>query len=575
METHFNWRRLRAENQPRADNKLWRVELTAMVLSDDRVKEDGRRLCKTNLLALCYVLGYCLISPEVHHDALAFFPEVDDNKTVEELGAGIKRRRSLIYPRNTYKSSLDICYCVQLILTHFYTIAILILSGSKELAFAFVDEVASFFVRPHNRPPTLFQSLFPELCISRQAASGEFTAALRQHEPAIVEPLIWGNSVESSTTGWHPDVLICDDVNNNRNSKTYESRVRLTKAYKLSRKILKPTGFELKIGTPYGVGDLFNSEVLTSRPGTYDRVYKPAMRLLSGERLDPDGFPDEDEVELFFPKILSYDFLREEYEAEYDSFMSQYMLDTYGASEIVFGEREVLRAMVPEERVPMIGTPHVVFRLPCRSQKWMTTTGAVGLLESDRMFIVDVVQGHYKPSLAAKLIHDTARKHGTHTVHIIESPGASAMQPVIENYALTTGWTVYVSWLPFEEDAGVRDTHIRSIEASIASGRLLFSSGVKTKPLLTGFLEYGMHDETGMPDVIAHCADALPPSIAADVEGDDIAWQMLRERDHYNMVYCRGPYTPPEPETEEIYEPTIEDRKFTEHGLEVLIPGLE
>lgn len=572
----FDWRRLRQPTQPRADNKAWRMELTALVLADERIKEDGRRVCETNLLALCYVLGYCLVDPETHHEALAFFPEIDDNKHVDEIGLGIKRRRSLIYPRNTYKSSIDICYCVQLILHYFYTIAILILSGSKELAFAFVDEVGSFFVRPGNRPPTLFQALFPELCVSRQRESGEFTAALRQHEPTIIEPLIWGNSVDSSTTGWHPDVLICDDVNNNRNSKNYESRIRLTKAYKLSRKILKPTGMELKIGTPYGVGDLFNDEVLTSRPGTYDRVYKPAMRLLSGERLDPDGFPDEDEVELLFPNILSYEFLREEYESEFDSFMSQYMLDTYGSAEIVFGEREVLSAMVPEDRIPMEGMPHIVFRLPCRSLKWMTTSGAVGLLHADRMFITDVLQGHYKPSVTAKLIHDVARRHGLHTVHIIDSPGAHSMQAVLDNYTLTTGWNLYISWIPFEEDSGVRDTHIRSLEATIAGGRLLFSTGVKTKPLITGFVEYGMMEETGLPDVIAHCADALPRSIAAEYEAEDAAWDMMRERDHFNMVYCRGAYAPPEPEPEpEEAQPAIEDERFMSNGLEILIPGLE
>lgn len=574
---HFHWRRLRDENQPRGDNKNWRMELTMLAQSDETVREDGRRLCKTNLLALSYVLGYCLISTEVHRDAIAFFPEIDDNKTVDELSVGVKRRRSLILPRNTYKTTLDIAFCVQLILHYYMQIAILILSGSKELAFAFVDEIASFFIKPSNRPPTLFQALFPELCIVRQKITGEFTAALRQTEPSIIEPLIWGNSVDSSTTGWHPDVLICDDIANNRNSRTYESRVRVTKAYKLTRKILKPTGIELKIGTPYGVGDIFNDELLTARPGTYDRIYKPALRLLSGERLDPNGFPDEDEVELLFPTILNYDFLREEYEADYESFMSQYMLDTYGAAEIVFGEREVLNAMVPEDKVPMLGKVNIVFRLPCRSLKWNTTSGAVGLMNNDRMFIVDVVQGHFKPSVTAKVIHDLARKHGTHNVSIIDSPGAMAMQQVIHNYALTTGWNINITWLEFEEDAGIRDTHIRGIEASMANGRLLCSSGVKTKPLITQLVEYGMTEESGLPDVIAHVADALPASILNEETGDNAAWEMMRHQDHYDMVYCRGRYSPPEPEPEETIEPepAIEDQTVTSTGLEVWIPGLE
>ena len=552
------------------------MALTALVMENEEVREDGRRCCKTNLLALCYVLGYCLITPEVHREALAFFPEIDANRTVDELAVGIKRRRSLIYPRNTYKSTMDVAYCVQIILHYYLTIAILILSGSKELAFAFVDQVGSFFIKAPNRSPTLFQALFPELCIPKDPLTGEFTAALRQSEPKIIEPLIWGNSVDSSTTGWHPDILICDDVNTNRNSRNFDARVRITKAYKLVRKILKPTGFEMKIGTPYGVGDIFNDEILTSRPGSYDRVFKPALRLLNGERLDPNGFPDEEEIELLFPTILSYEFLREEYQADYSSFMSQYLLDSYGAAEIIFSEQEILHAMVPEDRIPMEGAAHIAFRLPCRSHKWTTLSGAVGKMYHNRMFITDIVQGHYKPSNMAKMIHDLARKHGLHRVSIEESPGARAMQPVINNYAITTGWPIQINWTEFEEDAGVRDIRIRSIEALIASSRLLFSTEVKTKPLITGFVEYGMMEETGLPDVISRVADNLPVSIANEEAGEE-EWKAYRERDKYNWIYGRGQYAPSEPEPEEMpyEEPGIEDQKYMENGLEILIPGLE
>jgi hypothetical protein len=194
----------------------------------------------------------------------------------------------------------------------------------------------------------------------------------------------------------------------------------------------------------------------------------------------------------------------------------------------------------------------------------------------NRMFITDIVQGHYKPSNMAKMIHDLARKHGLHRVSIEESPGARAMQPVINNYAITTGWPIQINWTEFEEDAGVRDIRIRSIEALIASSRLLFSTEVKTKPLITGFVEYGMMEETGLPDVISRVADNLPVSIANEEAGEE-EWKAYRERDKYNWIYGRGQYAPSEPEPEEMpyEEPGIEDQKYMENGLEILIPGLE
>jgi hypothetical protein len=576
----FDWRRLRDTSQERYNNRAWRAELTVLVQSDDKLREDGRRVCMTNLLALCYVLGYCKIDEKVHHEAIHFFPPIDPTKTVEHLGQGIRRRRTLLYPRNTYKSTLDMAYCVQLILHYFMTIAILILSGSKELSFAFVDEVAGHFIKGRNRPPTLFQALFPELCIERQEESGEFTTPERQTEPPIKEPVIWGNSGASSTTGWHPDVLIVDDLNNNRNSLKFESRVQVTKNYKLVRKILKPSGFEMKIGTCYGPGDIFHDEIQNSRPGTYDRVYKPAMRLKSGERLDPNGFPDEDEVELLFPSILSYEFLREEYDGEFESFMSQYMLDNYGAAEIVFAEQQMLAAVVDADDIPIEGSTHIHWRIPCQTNKWLTAAAAVGVIHRNRCHIVDVAFGHYKPSLLAKLIVMTARKHHKHKVAIEESPGARMMYSPIMNYALTVGWDMEIEWTEYEGDSGTRDLRIRNLEAVLDSTRLIFSAGLKLlKPLMNQFTQYGMIDEFAIVDVVSRVADNLPQSIAAetDEEEAELAWEQMRERDKYNLIYGRGPYARPEPEPEEISAQVPVEEEYpavNDLGLENILGGL-
>jgi len=577
----FAWRQLRDPEQERGNHRRHRAELTAMVLDNSELRDDGRRVCENNLLALCYVLGYCLIDEHVHHEALHFFPEKDSlNQTSEEMSIGIKRRRTLMYPRNTYKSTLDIANCVQIILHYYMTIAILILSGNKDLAYAFVNEVASHFVKPYNRAPSLFQALYPELCISKQPESGEFTAAIRQREPEIKEPLIWGNSVAASTTGWHPDILILDDVHTNLNSRSFESRERVTKAYKLIRKVLKPTGYEIKIGTPYGPGDVFNDEVINSKPGTYERIFKPAMRLKNGERLDPNGFPAEDEVELLFPSILSYDFLREEYDGDYDSFMSQYMLDSYGSAEVVFTEQQMIDAVQPADTVPLDGKVFIHWRLPARSLGWLTAAFAVGIMQRNRMYIIAAHEGHYKPSVLARLMHDTARTHGQHTIHVEDSPGARAIHVALNNYALTTGWEIRVTWTESEPTAGDRDTRIRHLETLLASSRLRFSDELKIKPLMTGFCQYGMIPSDALPDVIARVADNLPVSIAADTEQgeEDLAWEMMREKDKYNQIYGRGQYAPSEPEPMDFADAEIEREEWpthTESGLEVVIPGLE
>ena len=580
----FDWRRLRDPRQEKADNRAWRAELTQIVQSDPKVREDGRRVTQNNLLALAWVLGYTLIDEQVHHDAIAFFPPKNPalllNEWIEEANKHYKRMGSLLLPRGVYKTTLSLANCVQLLICWPLTIAVMIMCGRGDLAHDFVEQVGSFFYRPKNAPPTLFQALWPELCVDKRPDSDGFTTAIRQTEPKIIEPAIWGESIEAGTSGYHPNVLICDDIHNNRNSRTFEARAGIVKKYKLAKKVLLPVGSEIRIGTIYGSGDLWTDEVLTSRPGTLRRVIKPAMKLKSGERIDQNGFPEEDEVELLFPTILNYDFLRTEYESGFESFATQYLLDEYGANEVVFSQEQMLAAMVEEAAIPLEGETVICWRFPCQKRSWMTAACAVGQLYKNRCYIVDAMQGHFKPSTLAKLVVSTARKHHVHRIEVEESPGARLMMPAINNYALTTGWSVGMEWVgnvEGEEDTGERDLRIRNIEAVLSNARLFFFAGMKQlKPLMLEFTQYAMIPDNALPDVVSRVADHLPQSIAAEeLEEEELAYKAALERDHYNLVYGRGAYAPPEPELEETpEEPRIEDEPFADNGLENWMPGL-
>jgi hypothetical protein len=132
--------------------------------------------------------------------------------------------------------------------------------------------------------------------------------------------------------------------------------------------------------------------------------------------------------------------------------------------------------------------------------------------------------------------------------------------------------------MEYEGDTAERDTRIRNMEPLLATSRLYFSNALKVKPLLESFIQYGMTKENGLADVVSRVADNLPISIAAtELDDEDLAWDMMRERDKYNMIYNRGQYAPAEPEPEEIeYEaPGLEERQFNSQGLEVIMPGLE
>jgi len=578
----FNWRRLKDETQDQHDNKRWRAELTVLVQEDEKLRDDGRRVCQTNLLALCWVLGFCLVDEEIHHEAIGFFLQKEPGLSLDEWISGSikqgKRRGSLLLPRGVYKTTISLANCAQLIICWPRTISIMILCGRRDLAWDFVKQVGGFFVRRPNRPPTLFQALFPELCVGKEPDTGEFTAAIRQDEPRIIEPAIWGESVESGLSGYHPNYLVIDDISNNRNSQKYENRTQITKKYKLARKVLLPLGLETKCGTSYGTGDVFADEVLTTRPGEVRRIVKPSLILKSGERLDQNGFPDEDEVVLLFPKILSYDYLRAEYDNGFDSFMTQYQNDEYGAAEVVFSQDQILRAMVNEDALPLEGRTFIHWRFPCTRHQWTTAAAVVGIEYRNRCYIVEAIEGHYKPSVLANHVATLARKYQMHRISVEDSPGAILMQSAIQNYSLTTGWDVGIDWQDFNDDTGQRDLRIRNIEADLATGRLYFNAGMKQlRALMLQLTQYGMLPNNAIPDCIARVADALlPQSIAREMDDEDEAWNAVRERDKYNMIYGRGQYARPEPEPEEEEAEYTDpnDEPYNELGLENILGGL-
>jgi hypothetical protein len=383
--------------------------------------------------------------------------------------------------------------------------------------------------------------------------------------------------VESGLSGWHPNVFIVDDSVNNRNSKNYESRRRITAAYKMIRKVLKPTGIEHKIGTLYGSGDIFSDEVLTTRPGTYRRILKPAMTLKNGARLDVNGFPEEDEVTLNFPTILSYEYLREEYESDPNSFFTQFMLDEYGANDVVFSQEQVVSLMEDELNVPLEGQLHIHWRLPCGALNWKAAAGACGIIHRNRCYVTDVIYGAYKPSILARKIHDFARKHGLHKITIEDTPGARHMQPTIDNYCLTTGWNLSITWLEYEGEIGARDTRIRAMEAEFSQGRLVIVDNlIEHRHVITQLTQYGMGEDSAIPDVLSRLVNNLPVSLNAENDDDDLAWEQMKQRDFYNAVYGRGKYAPPEPEPEEVEaeEPREFERDYLDNGLPNIMPGL-
>jgi hypothetical protein len=441
-------------------------------------------------------------------------------------------------------------------------------SPDSPLADAFVAECASHFYCPANAPRTAFHICFPEHVITKLPKAGEF------YTPARVkfrrDPTIKGVSIEQSLSGWHPDCIKSEDVQDNRNSQTAFALKKVRKNFYLNLKMLGESGLIDITGTRYGPMDLYGD--LIAKAGDDTLLYwKPAyLHRPHAFKLDDDELSERDVI-LQFPEQLSWEFLRAEKELDTETYWTQYMNVAEGNFVPTFPMEKLEASKVPETSTHQDDKIHICWRFEYAESKY--AAGAVGIEHEGRITIVEVIRGQWAPTGLAKRLVSCARRWETHRVEIEETPGATTMANHIRNEALAQNWRVEILWSEFLQDETARALTIKSAEPHLMAGRLLFHNDVANLPeVFKQLYQFGMIEETETASVISRVASKLPASIAAeDFEtSDDEQWNTFIAEDSYNRVYGRGQYAEPEPVPEE--EPEWEPLRH--EGLSDCMPGL-
>jgi hypothetical protein len=538
---------------------------------DEAYKNLMRLECQTDHIFLAHRLGYLKVIERVHRPVARLFVQKNPALSIEQQA----ENKPFLHldPRGTFKSTLSIVDIAQWIIC-FPDCAICLLTATKPLAAAITGEIADHFVKAKDAAPTDFQLLFPEFCITpREKMVGEFTAPNRK--TTRKEATVMSFSIETSISGWHFDVMVPDDIVDTQNSATAQAIAKVKKNWRTNKKTLMPWGYINYKGTRYNPLDLWG-DIIEKADGKKNKLrvlIRAALKLKDGGRLEPGEFPPASAMELLFPELLSYEFLKDEFDDDYESFMTQYMNDAQGGNEVTFSKEDMLRNTIDAEEIPVSGEMFISWRFAYSGKPAMRYTGAaVGLMEGNRMFIVDILRGTFKPSGLAHRIVQLAKKHGVRSVSIEETPGAKYLESAIHNYALTLGWNLNISWLEFQDDDGVRDLRIKGMEPLVTSQRLLFSTAIlPLKEMYNQFSNYGMVAETEIPDAVSRVVEHLPKSLAAsstDAE-QDMNWELLKQRDLYDRTHGIGQYAPQEPVVQEVYvEPT------NKYGLEDILGGL-
>jgi hypothetical protein len=554
------------------------------IREDKAYKAELRLRAQTDLFWLSFeLLRYRKITEANHRAVADHYVQKDPRLPIEEQDT-VKNRLHLD-PRGTFKSTLNMADTIQWIIG-FPESAGLLLSGSNKLTNGFAAEVTGHFTLPKFASGTEFQELFPEFTITpSEVRVGSYCAPKRQ--TGRKEDTLMSSSVESSLSGWHFDWMKEDDIVDNRNSETPSGIEKVKKNRHINRKMLMPWGYRDTAGTRYDPFDAYGEDIEKARPGKIHILRRAALRILEGSayaedhglRVSSEAFPEEDEVVLTFPDLLSYDFLKESYEDDYSSFMTQYMNDAHGGKDIVFDVEALNSRKIDAERTPVRGHAIIVWRFSNASDPAMKYAGAaVGRMENGRMFILDVVRGIFSPSVQARRVIDLAIKHDARTVTIVDSPGARHIESTIHNVGLEMDHKIMIRWIEHDDDGGARDLRLKAIEPLVSDGRLMFSDDLKYMvELMRQFSNFGMVEENEIVECIARVCDALPKSIKhPDAPDDeDEAERMEMERDAHDRVFGLGRHAEREviDVEAEIYdeEPILQANG---QGLEDIMPGL-
>lgn len=481
------------------------------------------------------------------------------------------KNRMLLYPRGTFKSSIDRIDVVQWILC-FPNIRILVMTAEETLAESFVKDIKKHFLIPENNKLTQFQMLYYQHCWEGRikSTSTDFTTKARtQDQP---EPTLLALSLGMSTAGKHFDVGKFDDCVSEVNSgprANENSRKIVSDDLKLKRYLIDGYGYRDYVGTIYDPEDAY--AVLQRTVPDLHVHKKPAMWLRAGSRTKPKIELIENDWELLFPEDsegverLTYKFLKAEQDIDEYLFSCQYLLEPLAARTVKFTELLLTSHVTQAEGLPQPGTYRVFsawdlaysieagrdYSVGCVG--WFVVAGP----QAGRMFVVDMIRGRFSKSELAYQIAEQAARWKVERIGIENSPGAMFLDTEIRQQLVRAAYAACpVEYFPIDNHKGAKNARAEMLETLLIGNRLWFSSdiGILGEVILefVGF-KPGTKRKDDCVDATAHLARFMPthiePSIM-DVEKQEAAYEILRQKDLHERLYP-GTWQIPQPQIQQ------------------------
>ncbi len=172
-------------------------------------------------------------------------------------------KKLIVQPRGSLKSSIcTVGFSTWNIIKN-PNVRILIDSAFYKNSKNFIREI-----RAHLKKPILTK-LFGEFEHPTNWSEGSIT--VRQRTKALKESTVTASGIGASKVSQHYDIIIIDDINDEKNSRTLELRENVLDHYRRTISLLEPGGILIIVGTRYSANDVigfvFENEIQMVDPG--------------------------------------------------------------------------------------------------------------------------------------------------------------------------------------------------------------------------------------------------------------------------------------------------------------------
>lgn len=472
------------------------------------------------------------------------------------------KNRLLLYPRGTFKSSLDMADVIQWIVC-FPNIRVIYMTAEETLATDFVRQSKSHFQIPESTPMTRFQMLYFSHCIptKKKEAENQFLTPARTEQQT--QPTLLSLSLGMSTAGKHADVGKFDDCVSNTNSgprANAEQRKKVTDEIKLARPLIDLYGYRDYVGTPYDPADAYAS--LQESMPDLKVLSTPAWEVKSGAKKKTLDTLTEDDVDLLFPvdgqgvERLTFKALMAEYRSDAFIFSCQYLLAPHASKTVKFSEQMLRKQIIPQSEFPQPGTFFT-------SQAWdfAVTDGndsdrsfgssnhyvTEGPL-AGRMYVAEIVRGRFSKSELPFAVANLANRWKSLTnLGIEKSPGADFLENDITRALAKVGYPdcPSIEWIPLDTQKGAKNVRAECLETLFIDNRVFFSDQIPKEimdEVIKEFVKFkaGSNRKDDSVDGLAHAARYLPKGIEppkTEQEKQTAAWDLLKKKQIHERMF--------------------------------------